>query len=113
MLIDNNIIDIIINEEEKNKFYDDIKKIYKYSKNNDIYLGIDFEFNTKKIALMQLLFEIRLEKPDKIEVICSFVSESVLLKISPSIYNQNSLVNEIRFEFFFAILIIFTKLLFK
>ena len=66
MLIDNNIIDIIINEEDKNKFYDDINKIYKYSKKNDIYLGIDFEFNTKKIALMQLLFEIRIDKSDKI-----------------------------------------------
>ena len=48
----------------QNKFYKLIKKINKISKKYPTYMGIDFEFNTKKIATMQILFEVHIE--DKI-----------------------------------------------
>jgi len=64
-MIDNSIIKIIKSDiKSQKKFYKTLKKIYNIStKNkNQVYMGIDFEFNTKKVALMQILFEIK--KPE-------------------------------------------------
>ena len=64
-MIDNSLVKIIKSDKKsQNKFYNVIKKIYKLSKKYPVFMGIDFEFNTKKIALMQILFEIH--KKDKI-----------------------------------------------
>lgn len=60
-MIDINIINIVNTDKTKELFFNDIKKIYEYSKTNDVYLAIDFEFNTKKVALMQMLFQIKLK----------------------------------------------------
>jgi hypothetical protein len=58
-MIDISIIKIINTDIIlQKKFYKFLKKIYKFSSKYEIYMGIDFEFNTKKIALMQILFEI-------------------------------------------------------
>ena len=64
-MIDNSLVIIINTEKKQNDFFKFIKKINKLSKKKlEIYMGIDFEFNTKKVALMQILFEIR--KKEKI-----------------------------------------------
>jgi hypothetical protein len=64
-MIDNSLVKIIKSDKKsQNKFYNLIKKISKLSKKYPIFMGIDFEFNTKKIALMQILFEIH--KKEKI-----------------------------------------------
>lgn len=64
-MIDNSLVKIIKSDKKsQNKFYNLIKKISKLSKKYPVFMGIDFEFNTKKIALMQILFEIH--KKDKI-----------------------------------------------
>jgi len=64
-MIDNSLVKIIKSDKKsQNKFYKLIKKIHKISTKYDIYMGIDFEFNTKKIALMQILFQIH--RKDKI-----------------------------------------------
>jgi len=52
------------NNNLQNKFYKLLKKINNISKKYPTYMGIDFEFNTKKIATMQILFEVH--KKDKI-----------------------------------------------
>lgn len=63
-MIDISIVKIINNIKSRDKFYGALKKIDKLSKKYKILMGIDFEFNTKKVALMQILFEIH--KRDKI-----------------------------------------------
>jgi hypothetical protein len=63
-MIDISIVKIINNIKSLDKFYGALKKIDKLSKKYKILMGIDFEFNTKKVALMQILFEIH--KRDKI-----------------------------------------------
>jgi len=63
-MINNSKVKIILNDKQISEFYIKLKKIKRYSKKYDVYMGIDFEFNTKIIALMQILFEIR--KPNKI-----------------------------------------------
>jgi hypothetical protein len=64
-MIDNSLVKIIKSDKKsQNKFLKLITKINKLSKKYEIYMGIDFEFNTKKIALMQILFQIH--KKDKI-----------------------------------------------
>lgn len=58
-MIDNSIVKVIYkNEEMQNKFIKLLMKINKYSHKYPVFMGIDFEFNTKKVALMQILFEI-------------------------------------------------------
>ena len=58
-MIDNSIVKVIYkNEEMQNKFLKLLIKINKYSNKYPVFMGIDFEFNTKKVALMQILFEI-------------------------------------------------------
>jgi len=64
-MIDNSLVKIVKSDKKsQNKFYNLIKKISKLSKKYPVFMGIDFEFNTKKIALMQILFEIH--KKEKI-----------------------------------------------
>jgi len=60
-MIDNSIIKIIKDKNIEKKFYKTLKKIHNLSKRHKIYMAIDFEFNTKKIALMQILFEIHIK----------------------------------------------------
>lgn len=50
------------NQLEQDKFYAVLKIIDELSQNsnNKVYMGIDFEFNTKKMALMQILFQIHI-----------------------------------------------------
>ena len=62
-MIDNSLVKIIINDKEQLKFYKKLKKINKISSKYSTYMGIDYEFNTKKVALMQILFEVH--KKDK------------------------------------------------
>jgi hypothetical protein len=58
-MIDNSLVKIIKSDKKsQNKFYKLIKKIHKIASKYDVFMGIDFEFNTKKIALMQILFQI-------------------------------------------------------
>ena len=58
-MIDNSLVKIIRPDPYiEKKFYRNLKKINKLSKKYAVYMGIDFEFNTKKIALMQILFQI-------------------------------------------------------
>ena len=58
-MIDNSLVKIIKSDKKsQNKFFKLIKKIHKIASKYDVYMGIDFEFNTKKIALMQILFQI-------------------------------------------------------
>jgi hypothetical protein len=64
-MIDNILVKIIKSDKKnQNKFYKLLKKINKISLKYPTYMGIDFEFNTKKVALMQILFEIH--KKEKI-----------------------------------------------
>lgn len=58
-MIDNSLVKIIISKKKQNKFFNFLKKIYKYSNKYEIIIGIDFEFNSKKVALMQILFYIK------------------------------------------------------
>ncbi len=62
----NKIRIITENEIEQRKFYIILKKINRLSHDpeNQVLMAIDFEFNTKKIALMQILFEVHIN--DKI-----------------------------------------------
>ena len=48
------------NQSEQQNFYTVLKKIDELSHNSDnqIFMAIDFEFNSKKMALMQILFQI-------------------------------------------------------
>lgn len=58
-MINNSIVRIVYsNQHIQNKFYILLQKINKLSLKYPTYMGIDFEFNTKKVALMQILFEI-------------------------------------------------------
>lgn len=57
-MIDIKLVKIIRNDIEQRKFYRVLKKINKLSHKYPIFMGIDFEFNTKKIGLMQILFEV-------------------------------------------------------
>lgn len=58
-MIDNSIVRIVYSDiETQKRFYKILKKIHKLSKKYQILMGIDFEFNTKKVALMQILFEV-------------------------------------------------------
>jgi hypothetical protein len=58
-MIDNSIVKVISPEKDiQDNFYKLLIKINIYSAKYPIYMGIDFEFNTKKVALMQVLFEI-------------------------------------------------------
>ena len=58
-MIDNSIVRIVYNDQLlQNKFYILLTKINKISSKYPTYMGIDFEFNTKKVALMQILFEV-------------------------------------------------------
>lgn len=64
-MIDNTLVKIIKSDiKNQNRFYKLLKKINKISSKYPTYMGIDFEFNTKKVALMQILFEIH--KKEKI-----------------------------------------------
>jgi hypothetical protein len=59
-MIDNSIVKIVRSDlKTQKKFYNLMKKINLISANNETFMGIDFEFNTKKVALMQILFEVR------------------------------------------------------
>lgn len=60
-MIDIKLVKIIRNNIEQHKFYRVLKKINKLSQKYPIFMGIDFEFNTKKIALMQILFEVHIK----------------------------------------------------
>ena len=79
-MIDNSLVDIIINNKEQNKFYKKLKKINNISSKYPIYMGIDYEFNTKKIALMQILFEIH-KKNKKIKLYYIIYPPNLKLKI--------------------------------
>ena len=58
-MINNSIVRIVYSDEHlQNKFYNLLNKINKISIKYQTYMGIDFEFNTKKVALMQILFEV-------------------------------------------------------
>lgn len=57
-LIDINLIKIIRPGILEKKFRRALKRISKLSEKYDIYMAIDYEFNTKKIALMQIMFQI-------------------------------------------------------
>ena len=58
-MIDNSIIRIVYKDEKlQNKFYKLLRKINKIAIRCPTFMGIDFEFNTKKVALMQILFEV-------------------------------------------------------
>lgn len=58
-MIDNSIVRIVYKDDKlQNKFYTLLTKINKISMKRPTYMGIDFEFNTKKVALMQILFEV-------------------------------------------------------
>jgi len=58
-MIDNSIVRIVYSDQRlQNKFYKLLVKINKISLRYSTYMGIDFEFNTKKVALMQILFEV-------------------------------------------------------
>ena len=58
-MINNSKVKIIINNDDQDLFYKKMKKINRLSSLYDIYMAVDFEFNTKIIALMQFLFEIQ------------------------------------------------------
>ena len=59
-MIDNSIVKVIYtNNELQDKFLKSLIKINRYANKYQTFMGIDFEFNTKKVALMQILFEIR------------------------------------------------------
>lgn len=63
-MIDNSLVKIIKSDiKTQNNFFKLIKKIHRLSTKYEIFMGIDFEFNTKKVALMQILFQIN--KPNK------------------------------------------------
>ena len=50
-MINNSIVRIVYSDEKlQNKFYNLLNKINKISIKYPTYMGIDFEFNTKKIA---------------------------------------------------------------
>jgi hypothetical protein len=58
-MINNSIVRIVYKDEkQQDKFYTLLTKINKISIKRPTYMGIDFEFNTKKVALMQILFEV-------------------------------------------------------
>ena len=58
-MIDISLVKIIRPNTNLEKHYNKrLKQFARLSKRYPVFLGIDFEFNTKKIALMQLLFEI-------------------------------------------------------
>ena len=58
-MIENSIVRIVYSDLHlQNKFYILLKKINKIASKYPTYMGIDFEFNTKKVALMQILFEV-------------------------------------------------------
>jgi hypothetical protein len=58
-MIDNSIVRIVYSDKHiQNKFYKLLVKINRISLKYPTYMGIDFEFNTKKVALMQILFEV-------------------------------------------------------
>jgi len=58
-MINNSIVRIVYKDDKlQNKFYKLLTKINKISAKCPTYMGIDFEFNTKKVALMQILFEV-------------------------------------------------------
>ena len=59
-MIDNSQVRIIYSNKQK-KFYNLLRKINNLSSKYPIYMGIDFEFNTKKVALMQILFEVHMK----------------------------------------------------
>ncbi len=61
-MIDNSIVKIIRSASKEKKFQRALEKINKLSSKYPVYMGIDFEFNTKKVALMQILFEIHTPK---------------------------------------------------
>jgi hypothetical protein len=58
-MIDNSLVKIIKSDKKsQNKFLKLIKRIHKLASKYEVFMGIDFEFNTKKVALMQILFQI-------------------------------------------------------
>lgn len=57
-LIDINLIKIIRPGITEKKFRQALKRISRLAEKYDVYMGIDYEFNTKKIALMQIMFQI-------------------------------------------------------
>jgi hypothetical protein len=59
-LIDNNLIKIVRPGIKEKKFRRALKRISKLAVKHNVYMGIDYEFNTKKIALMQIMFQIEL-----------------------------------------------------
>jgi hypothetical protein len=64
-MIDNSIVKIIKSDKKsQNKFLRLLKKVNRIANKNKypVYMGIDFEFNTKKVALMQIMFEV--QKPN-------------------------------------------------
>jgi hypothetical protein len=60
-MIDNSIVKIIRPNRTEQKFLKRLQKINLISKKYPVYMGIDFEFNTKKVALMQILFEMHIK----------------------------------------------------
>lgn len=66
-MIDNSEVHLIINIKQQKRFYRILKRVKKFSKKYSTYMAIDFEFNTKKVALMQIAFEIQIIKFDAIK----------------------------------------------
>lgn len=57
-LIDINLVKIVRPGITEKKFRRALKKISKLSEKYNVFMAIDYEFNTKKIALMQIMFQI-------------------------------------------------------
>jgi len=57
-LLDISKVNIIRPGRSEQKFCKRLKQISKLAKKYDTYMAIDYEFNTKKIALMQIMFQI-------------------------------------------------------
>ena len=61
-MIKNSIVRIVKSDKNsQDKFLKFLKKINLISKKYQTFMGIDFEFNTKKVALMQILFEVHIK----------------------------------------------------
>jgi hypothetical protein len=76
-LIDNNLIKIVRPGILEKKFRRALKRINKLSNKYTIYMGIDYEFNTKKIALMQIMFQIEKKSTQSMS---KFMSKSNIIK---------------------------------
>jgi hypothetical protein len=61
-LIDINLVKIVRPGMLEKKFRRALKRIGKLSEKYNVFMAIDYEFNTKKIALMQIMFQIEKTK---------------------------------------------------